>query len=228
MSDSQSQRLPVAPTARIHVVDDDASVREALSSAISRWGFVAVPHASAEEFLADFESDVAAGMVLDINLPGMHGIDLLQELESSGVCLPAIVMSQDAEIERVVTAVQRGAVTFLAKPISPLKFEQSVRKLMSLVEEAAAVRREAMRCRAAARRLSPREEEVMKLLLGGASPKEVASLLGISLRTAHIHRSRVLDKFEVSSEVQLLRLQAPLGSTARTSLGSESGGGKVV
>lgn len=192
---------------KVHVVEDDEAVRTALSSAVARLGFPVMAHASAEAFLSDYEPAESTCLVLDINLPGMHGIDLLRQLRRDGVSLPTLVLSQDAAVERVVAAVQRGAVEFLAKPPSPEKFLEAVRKLVELADVSAAARRNAKFYRAACQRLSPREQEVMQRMLAGASPKQVASSLGISLRTAHIHRSRILQKFAVASEVQLLRLQ---------------------
>lgn len=194
------------PTTKVHVVDDDGAVREALASFLSRANCKVVAHGSAEEFLAAYQPDRAEALILDISLPGMNGLDLLRELNQRGEQLPTLVLSANADIVRVVTAIQQGAIGFVEKPPAPEQLQQHVQTLLRRAPELVPVRTAYHRARRSLASLTPRELEVFALLRNGATAKQVARALNMSIRTAHIHRTNVFRKFDVESAVDLARI----------------------
>jgi two-component system response regulator FixJ len=184
------------------VVEDHIDLRLALASALHASGISGQVFGSAEDFLNSDAWRLAACVVTDVKLPGLSGLDLLEELRRRGVETPVIVMSGQATVGFAVRAFKGGADSFLEKP-----FE--LRALVALIQ--AALAREQAHRACAARRLaqfdalSDREREVMQLMVAGLSIKAVARDLGITVSTAEKHRSRVLKKLHCDSVVELVR-----------------------
>lgn len=191
---------------RLHILDDDPKLRRSLRRMLE--GFVAeiVEHGSSEEFLRAYDLTKAECLVLDIGLPGEDGLDLLQRLSAAHQMLPTVVLSAHADIERVVLAMQRGAVSFLCKPPQPERLVEAVGELAAKAGRMAEQRRVLREFVTALQQLTPREREVYESLLRGASTKQVALELGMSVRTAHIHRQNLMRKLGVESIVDLCRL----------------------
>ena len=194
-------------TATVHILDDDPEVCEALGSLVlTGTGYLCVEHHSAEAFLASYDPAAPSCLVLDVVLPGMSGLELLRELQLRGASLPTLVISADVEVERIVVAMQRGAVGFQRKPPEPRRFLDYVRGIAQLAEVAARRRSATRRVLDSVRSLTPREQEVFSLLLQGRSAKQVAHDLGMKTRTALIHRMNVLRKFNLESVVDLVNM----------------------
>jgi two-component system response regulator FixJ len=189
----------------VHVVDDDAAVRDALSVLLQTAGFKVQTYDDAATFLA--VAGTAAGCVLtDVRMPGLDGLELQLRLRDQGVRLPVIVMTGQGDIPVAVRAMKAGAVDFLEKP-----FEEE--HLLSAIQRALAEHRRLHDLEAAAAaangklaRLTPREREVLDLLVTGLPNKAVANRLGTSPRTIDVHRARVLEKLEARSLPELLRI----------------------
>jgi two-component system CheB/CheR fusion protein len=191
---------------RLHIVEDDPVVRQCLAGIVAdRFGEVLV-HCSAEEFLESYDRDRCCALLLDFSLPGMDGIGLLEFLEREHAMLPTLVMSADASVRRVVAAIRCGAVDFLPKPLDPRSLIGHVDALATQVRREASLRRLRQTRLRDWQRLTAREREVFDLLVRGASSKQIASHLGMQLRTAHIHRTNVLRKFGVETAVDLARI----------------------
>jgi len=191
----------------VHVVDDDPALRRSLRFLLESVEWKVQLHASAEEFLqAAGGGGEPACVLLDIRMPAMSGLELQQVLHERGIAMPIVFMTGHADVSMAVQAMKSGAADFIEKP-----FKDQV----ALDAVAAAMRRsvEALQeqgIRAAAVRvldaLSPREREVAQLVARGQPNKAVASSLGISEKTVHIHRQRVMEKAGVSSAAELARL----------------------
>jgi two-component system, LuxR family, response regulator FixJ len=202
---------PSPAQAIVHIVDDDASVCQAFASMVATLPCPWRCHASCEDFLAAYDPLQPACLVLDVSLAGRSGLDLLLELKERALALPTVVVSASAEVERVVSAMQRGAFTFMQKPPDPRRLLQHLREMIAAAAGMAEQRRRLRGVRAALATLTPRESEVLKLLLAGRSTKQVALELGLRGRTAHIHRANVLRKLQVDTPCELLRLAAISG-----------------
>jgi FixJ family two-component response regulator len=198
--------------ATVFVVDDDASVRKALARLLVSAGYAVETFASAREFLdVSRRQDFPGCVVLDIRMPGLSGLDLQQELKAFSPPLPVIFITGHGDVTSSVRAMKEGAVDFLTKPVDE-------RDLLSVVGQAVARNAEARRHHAElqelqrrAATLTPREREVMDLIVHGLLNKQVAAALGTVEKTIKVHRARVIEKMGVSSLADLVRDAEKLG-----------------
>ncbi len=195
----------------VHVVDDDAGLRRSLRFLLDSVGWRVQLHAGAEEFL---DAVAAPGApvtaprcaLLDIRMPSMSGLELQQVLRERGIELPVIFMTGHADVSMAVQAMKSGACDFIEKPFKDQLVLDAVAAAMRCSGEAllAATRRQS--AHAALTTLSPREQEVARLVALGQPNKQIAARLGISEKTVHIHRQHVMEKAGVSSAAELARL----------------------
>ncbi|NMG74550.1 response regulator transcription factor [Aromatoleum diolicum] len=192
----------------IHVVDDDAAFRRSLVFLLESVGWHVASHASAEDYLAVSDAPPAAPgcLVLDIRMPTMSGLELQERLQARGALPPIIFITGHGDVELAVQAMKHGACDFLQKPF---KDQALLDAVASAVRRSVEDRsRNALRDEATARlgRLSPREQEVARLVAQGLPNKLVARELDISEKTVHVHRQHVMEKTEVGSAAELARL----------------------
>lgn len=190
----------------VFIVDDDASVRDALSLLLSLRGYTTATFASAEDFLSAVQPSWRGCVVLDIRMPGMSGLELQRCLLEGGPTLPVIVVTAHGDVAAARQAFLANAVDFIEKPFDGEQLMSAIetalaglRAVSSAVEPAASAR-----MRAAA--LSAREREVMALMVKGLHNRRIAEELGISPRTVEVHKARVMDKLGVRNVVELVRL----------------------
>lgn len=198
----------------IHLVEDDDAVRAALALLLAPLGCSVQQHADAESFLSGYQRDRSACLILDVTLPGASGHELLEQLEQRGEALPTLVISARGEVESVVRAMRGGAVDFLLKPPDPDAVLDRAAALLAAAPEAAERRMRGLWLRDRLLLLTPREREVLRLLAQGSSTKQAALQLGISHKTAHIHRGNGLKKLGLESPLQLVSLQGLLAQDA--------------
>jgi two-component system response regulator FixJ len=190
----------------VFLVDDDESVRNALRWLIESIGLPVEVFESAHEFLAACDPARPGCLVLDVRMPRMSGLDLQEELAGRQIHLPIIMITGHGDVPMCVKAFERGAFGFLEKPVNH-------QHLLDQVQRAIMADRK-QRDRFAAspaldeqlRQLTPRELEVMELLVSGKTMKNIASELSISVQTCSKHRARVLEKLGVDNDVELVRL----------------------
>jgi len=196
------------------VVDDDHSVREALSSLIRSAGLRVETYGSAQEFLGRGRPDVPACLVLDMRLPRISGLDLQDRLVQMGVAIPIIFLTGYGDIPATVRAMKAGAAEFLTKPVRDGELLEAIGH--ALERDAAArdqrVEREHLRRRFDS--LTPRERQVMSRVVAGALNKQIAIELGISEVTVKLHRGHVMQKMQAESLADLVRLSERLGAPA--------------
>jgi len=193
-------------TATVFVVDDNAAVRSSLHELLTSVSLPVETFASGAEFLAAFDPDRPGCLILDVRLKEGSGLDLHDELRRRGATLPVIVLTGHGNVPTSVRALKAGAFDFLQKPPPPALLLERIHAAIECdrVARAAASERIAARRRLAS--LTAREREVMSLLVAGATSKEVASDLAISVRTVEGHRRQVLAKLGVTSAAQLVRV----------------------
>ncbi|MBM3485952.1 MAG: response regulator transcription factor [Alphaproteobacteria bacterium] len=180
--------------ATVFVVDDDAAVRDGLDTPLAAYGYTVETFESAERFLDRPPPDAGGCIVADMRMPGMGGLELLRELARRGVTVPVIIITGHGDIPMTVAAFKAGAVDFLEKP-----FDGDA--LVGAIDEALKRRGAAMAdlpardaLAARLRELSPREREVMDLVVAGLPNKVIAHRLGIAVRTVEVHRARLMEK----------------------------------
>jgi FixJ family two-component response regulator len=198
------------PTGIVFVVEDDASVRKALGSLVRLAGLTVQTFSLAQEFLAFPRPDVPSCLVLDVQLPGISGLDLQQELAKADVQIPIIFLTGHGDIPMTVQAMKAGALEFLTKPFDTEDLLEAIREAIKRDRMA---RRERANMRTLYDRynsLTPREQEVMKWVVGGLLNKQIAGELGISEIMIKVHRGRLMHKMQAESLVDLVRMSEKL------------------
>ena len=191
--------------ATVFVVDDDASVRKALARSIEAAGLNVKTFASAREFLAQGPHESPGCLVLDVRMPGLSGLDLQAELNSRNVQTPIIFITGHGDIPVTVKAMKGGAVDFLPKPFNVKGLLRVIQEAIEKDERLQASRAEDTEVQRRIQTLTPREREVLGLVVKGLLNKQIAAELGAAERTVKVHRGRVMHKMQVQSVADLVR-----------------------
>ena len=193
-------------TPRIFIVEDDDAVRESLQLVLESLGHTVSAFASAGAFLEQFNSDLAGCLVLDIRMPGMNGMELQRKLNDSNSMLPIIFVTGHGDVPMAVEAMQQGAFDFIQKPYREQQLLEKIERALQLDLE----NRESLQQRQAIlthlQELTPREMDVLLLMIEGKANKVIAADLDISQRTVEIHRARVMEKLRANSLAHLVRM----------------------
>ncbi len=192
--------------ATVFVVDDNVGVRKSLRALLESAGLAVETYASGEEFLAAYDPERPGCLVLDVRLRQSSGLDLQDDLRRRKSMLPIIVLTGHGNVPTSVRALKAGAVDFLQKPAPPKLLLQRIRAAIDSDRQARAVTTERTVVMERLARLTPREREVMELLIAGKTSKEVAVAMNVSVRTVEGHRRIVFSKMDVSSAAQLVRV----------------------
>ena len=196
----------------VFVVDDDDQVRRALTRLIRSAGYRVQGFGSASEFLELRPyTDCPACLVLDVRMPDLNGLDLQRELNAASAWLPIIFITGHGDIATTVNAMKAGATDFLAKPVVDADLLHAVESAVRNASQALAKRNELDSIRNRLARLTPREREVLMLLVEGRLNKQAAYELGIAEKTVKVHRARVMEKMEARSLVELARAADKVG-----------------
>lgn len=196
--------------ATVVVIDDDASVREALQGLFRSVGLAVKSYGSAQEYLASGQPDRPGCMVLDVRLPGQSGLELQEQLSRSGTSLPIILISAHADVPMSVRGMKAGAVEFLTKPVRDQDLLDAVQEAVGqdLAQQEAARAIEALEARF--RTLTPREREVMALVVTGSRNKQIAAAMAVSEATIKLHRGQVMRKLGAQSVAELVEMARAL------------------
>jgi len=200
------------PSEVVFVVDDDASMRDAISRLLNAVGLTVQTFTSAREFLNRRLPDVPGCVVLDVRLPGLSGLDLQREMVEKGIHIPVVFITGHGDIPMSVQAMKAGAVEFLTKPFRDQDLLDAVRSGILLDRKEREERAELAELRDCVRQLTQREQEVMSLVVSGLLNKQIALQLGTSEKTIKIHRSQVMRKMRAHSLAHLVRISQKLGT----------------
>lgn len=187
------------------VVDDEPEMRSALVRLFRSEGLETEAYATAREFLDVWRRGDGACLVLDLMMPQMSGLQLLEQLRARGSQLPVLFLTGAADVRIAVEAMRAGAIDFLEKPFENAVLVQRVRQAMHLGDQrrAGALQKHAIEQRIVT--LSPREREVMDLVVDGMSTRQIAAHLNLSGRTVEVHRARIMEKMEANTLADLVR-----------------------
>ncbi len=193
------------------VVEDDALVQRALLRLIRTAGYRVRGFGSVEAFFAEPLPEGPICLVLDLHLPGGHGIDILDRLMELGEQLPAVVLTGHGDISSAVRSMKRGAIEFLEKPFDQKVLLASIAAGMGQARSTVDRRRRRRRVEARLELLTPREKEVFERVVSGWANKRIAGELGVAEHTVKVHRGRVMEKMEAESLADLVRMAVMLG-----------------
>jgi FixJ family two-component response regulator len=195
----------------VFVVDDDASIRRALARLIKSAGYPVNTFASAREFLeSGCHSQGPGCLVLDVRMPGLSGLDLQRELQNANLMLPVVFMTGHGDIPMSVKAMKAGAVDFLPKPVKDTDLLRAIKQALARAVHDRAERSELEDIQIRVEKLTPRERQVMDLVAKGMLNKQIAFELGTVEKTIKVHRARVMQKMQVQSLADLVRLSEKL------------------
>jgi FixJ family two-component response regulator len=195
----------------VYIVDDDASVREGLGDLLRSVGLVVQTFASSQEFLDSKRPDAPSCIILDVRLPGRSGLEFQSVLNNLGIQFPVIFISAHGDVPISVRAMKSGAIEFLTKP---LREQELLDAVYAGIEQDRARRQEAeliAELRTRYDSLTPREREIMHLVVTGSVNKQIAAQAGLSEVTVKVHRAHVMQKMRAKSLVHLVRMADSLG-----------------
>jgi len=191
--------------ATVALVDDDQSVRDALKWLIESVDLHVDTYTSATEFLESFDPATPGCLVLDVRMPGMSGLELQENLAAHQCGLPVIIITGHADIAMCVRAFRSGAFAFLEKPVDQQDLLEQVQKAIKQDRKNRQESMSGVDIEARVAQLTPREREVMELLVVGRSMKQISQTLQFNVATCSKHRAKVLQKLDVENDVQLVR-----------------------
>jgi FixJ family two-component response regulator len=190
----------------VFVVDDDSDMRESLNDLISSVRLPVKDYPSATEFLDDYDPSTPGCVLLDVRMPGMSGLELQDKLRQQRMDIPIIIITGHGDVPMALRAMKNGAVDFIEKPFRPQVLLDRIREAID--KDAIARKARARRSEIAVRfaRLTPRERQVVDLLVSGCSSKQIATQLGVTSQAIDAHRARATKKLEVNNLAELIRL----------------------
>lgn len=198
----------------VFVIDDDASMRTAISELIEAVGISCQTFGSGQELLDATLPDVPGCLVLDVRLPGLSGLNLQRELTARGIQIPIIFITGHGDIPMSVQAMKAGAVEFLTKPFRDQDLLDAIEQATERDRGARRQLKEIRELQERSDALTPRELEVMRLVVAGLLNKQIAAQLGISEKTVNVHRAQVMQKMHADSLADLVRMSERRGTSS--------------
>lgn len=190
----------------VYIVDDDKAVRDSLTDLLDSVGLSTKSYVAARDFLAAYTTKHYGCLVLDIRMPGMSGLELQEELNRRDAVLPIIFITAHGDIPMAVQAMRQGAINFIQKPFRDQELLDSINKALKTYDKKYKSQREDKSVKEHVHKLTPREHEVMKMIVAGKANKVIAIDLGLSQRTIEVHRANVMEKLEARSLAELVRI----------------------
>ena len=202
---TQRERTKMSPKPVIHVVDDDDAIRDSIAWLLDGERYSVRTYATGEDFLARVEHLSPACVILDIRMPGMSGVEVHEQLTRSAVATPVIFVTGHGDVPMAVEAIKRGAFDFIEKPFNEQKLTSVIERALQLdAQNAGQVAAQSV-VTARLAKLSPREREVLDLVVAGKMNKTIADVMNISIKTVEAHRSKVMEKMCARSLAELVQ-----------------------
>jgi len=202
------------PTPIVFVIDDQQAVREALAEMLRVFGHRVEAYPSADDFLRANPRPSPGCIVADVRMPGMDGIELVRELSRRGIDLPVVLISGHADVAMAVAAIKAGAEDFIEKPVDDAHLLAAINRCLARAFDSLAREQSLEELRGRLERLTPREAQVMDLVVEGFTSQAIALRLGISQRTVESYRTQIMEKMQAESVAVLVRQAIRLGRIA--------------
>jgi FixJ family two-component response regulator len=199
------------PNPTIFIIDDDSSMRRALSYLLQSAGYKVETYSSAEKFLQRDPYDGVGCMLLDVRMPGLSGMDLQEKLMRPDYMMPIIFLTGHGELSMGVHAMKKGAIDFLTKPCDDGQLLAAVNRAIEKDMQARGSYKEKQEIRRRIELLTPRENEILRYVITGLLNKQIAATLGIAEPTVKIHRGRIMEKLRAESVADLVRMAGKAG-----------------
>jgi two-component system response regulator TtrR len=198
------------PTPTVFVVDDDEGMRKGLRFLLESAGYRVETLDSAQAFLDRYRPSMRGCVLLDVRMPGMSGLELQERLRAEDIAIPVIIVTAHANVPMAVDAMQNGALDFIEKPFEGSALLSRVRRALAHDARHRVRDGERKACSERLESLTPREREVLDLVVEGMLNKQIAAELGISMKTVEHHRARAMQKMQVESLAHLVRTMMSL------------------
>ncbi|MDX3896404.1 response regulator transcription factor [Pusillimonas sp.] len=190
----------------VFIVDDDEAVRDSLRWLLEANGYRVKSFSGAEDFLDAYEADQIGVLIVDVRMPGMSGLELQEELIARKAPLPIVFITGHGDVPMAVTTIKKGAVDFLEKPFNETDLRAIVARMLQQANERASQAQAKKNQQAVLSRLTSREQQVLERIVAGRLNKQIAGDLNISIKTVEAHRANIMEKLEVTTVADLMKI----------------------
>lgn len=195
---------PVSNT--VFIVDDDEAVRDSLRWLLEANGYRVKSYAGAEDFLSAYDPEQIGVLIVDVRMPGMSGLELQEELIARQAPLPIVFITGHGDVPMAVSTIKKGAVDFLEKPFNETDLRTIVARMLEQATERASQFQAQKNHQAVLSRLTSREQQVLERIVAGRLNKQIAGDLNISIKTVEAHRANIMEKLEVTTVADLMKI----------------------
>jgi two-component system response regulator TtrR len=197
---------PSAPSNTVFIVDDDEAVRDSLRWLLEANGYRVRAFESAESFLAAYDPAAVGVLIVDVRMPGMSGLELQEHLLARQIAIPIVFITGHGDVPMAVSTIKKGAVDFIEKPFNDVDLRVIVANMFEKAHEQAAEAANRRDREAMLARLTSREQQVLERIVAGRLNKQIADDLGISIKTVEAHRANIMEKLQVATVADLMKV----------------------
>ncbi|ANN66770.1 MULTISPECIES: response regulator transcription factor [Bordetella] len=194
------------PSSTVFIVDDDEAVRDSLRWLLEANGYRVRAYSSAESFLEDYDPNQVGVLIADVRMPGMSGLELQEQLIARKAPLPIVFITGHGDVPMAVTTMKKGAIDFLEKPFNESDLREIVARMLEQATQRVSKFQAQRDHEAMLARLTAREQQVLERIVAGRLNKQIADDLGISIKTVEAHRANIMEKLEVTTVADLMKV----------------------
>jgi FixJ family two-component response regulator len=194
------------PSSTVFIVDDDEAVRDSLRWLLEANGYRVRPYISAESFLEDYDPNQVGVLICDVRMPGMSGLELQEQLLARSAPLPIVFITGHGDVPMAVQTMKKGAIDFLEKPFNESDLRDIVARMLEQATQRVSQFQAQRDHEAMLARLTAREQQVLERIVAGRLNKQIADDLGISIKTVEAHRANIMEKLEVTTVADLMKV----------------------